>query len=48
MMKRKRFSEEKIIQILKEAETTGNVREAGRRHNVTEQTIYRWRNNPDR
>lgn len=42
-MKRKRYSEEQIIQILKEAETTGNVRETCRAHNVTEQTFYRWR-----
>ena len=42
-MKRKRYSEEQIIQVLKEAETTGNVREACRKHNVTEQTFYRWR-----
>ncbi len=42
-MKRKRYSEEQIIQILKEAETTGNVRDTCRGHNVTEQTFYRWR-----
>jgi putative transposase len=43
-MKRKRFTEEQIIRILKEGETLGNVREACRQHNVTEQTYYRWRN----
>ena len=43
-MKRKRFSEEQIIRILKEGEALGNVREACRQHNVTEQTYYRWRN----
>ena len=43
-MKRKRFSEEQIIRILKEGEATGNVREVCRQHNVTEQTYYRWRN----
>ncbi len=43
-MKRKRFSEEQIIRILKEAEAIGNVREACRQNNVTEQTFYRWRN----
>ncbi len=43
-MKRKRFSEEQIIKILKEAEAIGNVREACRQNNVTEQTFYRWRN----
>ena len=42
-MKRKRFSEEQIIGILKAAEVTGNVRSACREHNVSEQTFYRWR-----
>ncbi len=42
-MKRKRFTEEQIIGILKSAEATGNIREACREHNVTEQTFYRWR-----
>ena len=42
-MKRKRFSEEQIIGILKAAEVTGNVRAACREHNVSEQTFYRWR-----
>ena len=43
-MKRKRFSEEQIIRILKEGEALGNVREACRQHNITEQTYDRWRN----
>lgn len=43
-MKRKRFSEEQIIQILKEGDAIGNVREICRQYNVTEQTFYRWRN----
>ena len=43
-MKKKRFSEEQIIRILKEGEALGNVREACRQHNITEQTYYRWRN----
>ncbi len=43
-MKKKRFSEEQIIRILKEGEALGNVREACRQHNITEQTHYRWRN----
>ena len=43
-MKKKRFSEEQIIRILKEGEALGNVREACRQHNIIEQTYYRWRN----
>jgi putative transposase len=43
-MKRKRFTEEQIIGILKEAEQAGNIREVCRLHNLTEQTFYRWRN----
>ncbi len=42
-MKRKRFTEEQIIGILKSAEATGNIRAACREHNDTEQTVYRWR-----
>ncbi len=43
-MKRKRFSEEQIIGILKAVEVTGNIRSACKEHNVSEQTFYRWRN----
>ncbi len=42
-MKRKRFSEEQIIGILKAAEGTGNIRTLCQEHNITEQTFYRWR-----
>jgi putative transposase len=41
---RKRFSEEQIIEILREGETDGVViRDVCRKHNVTEQTFFRWR-----
>jgi putative transposase len=43
-MKLKRFSQEEIIGILKEADCAGvTVGEVCRRHNVSEQTFYRWR-----
>ena len=43
-MKGTRFSQEKIIGILKEAECkTSTVGELCRKHGVSEQTFYRWR-----
>ena len=41
-MKRKRFTEEQIISILKERETGVRVAELGRWHGVSERSIYRW------
>ena len=40
---KKRFTEEQIIRLLQEAEGAVNVRDVCRKHNVTEQTFYRWR-----
>ena len=42
-MKRSRFSEEQIIGILKEAEGSESIRGVCARHNITEQTVFRWR-----
>lgn len=42
---KKRFSEEQIIGILREADVDGAViRDICRKHNLTEQTFFRWRN----
>ena len=43
-MKRKRFTEEQIVTILKEAECkTSTIQEVCRKHGVSEQSFYRWR-----
>jgi len=42
-MKRKRFTEEQIIGILKQAEAGGNNQEICRKNGITQQTFYRWR-----
>ncbi len=42
-MKRKRYTEEQIISILKEHEAGTRVPELSRRHGVSENTIYRWK-----
>jgi putative transposase len=42
-MKRKQFSEEQIIGILKEAEAGATAKEVCRRHGVSENTFYRWK-----
>ena len=43
-MKQKRFSEEQIIQILKEAEKEGaTINEVCRAHGVSENSFYRWK-----
>ncbi len=42
-MKRKRYTEEQIISILKEHEAGASVPELSRRHGVAENTIYRWK-----
>jgi putative transposase len=42
-MKRKRFSEEQIIGILREADGGATAKEVCRRHGISEQTFYRWK-----
>ena len=41
-MKGKRYTEEQIIRMLKEAEMT-SIGEASRKHGVSEWSLYRWR-----
>jgi len=42
-MKKKRFTEEQIIQILQEAESGLSVTDVCRKHNCSEQSFYRWK-----
>ena len=42
-MKRKRFSEEQIVGILKEQEAGVSVSELCRRHGVSDASIYKWK-----
>ena len=42
-MKRKRYSEEKIISILKEHEAGASAADLSRPHGVAEGSIYRWK-----
>ena len=42
-MKRKRYTEEKIISILKEHEAGASAKDLARRHGVAENSVYRWK-----
>ena len=42
-MKRKRYTEEQIIRVLKEAESGMTVKEICRIHGMSENTFYKWR-----
>ena len=42
-MKRRRFSEEQIIAVLKEAQAGVPVGELTRKHGIAEGTYYRWK-----
>lgn len=42
-MRRRRFTEEQIVRILKEAESGVSLKELCRRHNFSQPTFYAWR-----
>lgn len=42
-MKRRRFSEEKILQILRDAENSKSIAAVCRTHGITAVTFYRWK-----
>lgn len=42
-MKKKRFTEEQIIGVLKEHESGCKVEDICRRHNIAQGTFYRWK-----
>ena len=42
-MRKSRYSEEQIIGILQEHEAGASVTDLSRRHGVSQQTIYRWK-----
>ena len=42
-MARKRFTSEQIVAILREAERGGKRQNLFKKHNISEQTYYRWK-----
>lgn len=42
-MRRSRFTEERVIGILKEADSGVRVSEVARRYGISEQTFYKWK-----
>ncbi|ESW62792.1 hypothetical protein X773_34110 [Mesorhizobium sp. LSJC285A00] len=43
LMKRKRFTEEQIIAVLREPEAGAKAGELARKHGVSEATLYNWK-----
>jgi putative transposase len=41
---KKRFTDEQIVRILQEAESGVSARDLCRKHKISEQTFYRWKN----
>ena len=45
---KKRLTDEQLVRILREAESKQeSIRDVCKRHNITEQTFFRWRNKFD-
>jgi putative transposase len=42
-MKGKKFTDEQIIAVLKEAEAGATIKDVCRRHGISEQSFYRWK-----
>lgn len=40
---KKRFTDEQIVRILQEAENGMSTKDVCRKHNISEQTFYRWK-----